>query len=581
MKMVVMKESFKFLENKKYLVVVLVALILGVGVGFGLNDGGTGDKKPAAGAPTAEEASTGSDSTPSPFEPASSVDERIYVCPMNCVPPMEIPGDCPVCGMALVAASAQEHRHESGPARIRFPEETIRRAGILTAPVEEKFVTTEVRLFGKIEYDPVEQYMITAFAPGIIDRIYVKRAGQSVRTGDPLFDIHSSELFFLEQELFEVLKLFPDSLDYRPSRGQRYRRLMRPAYRKGLSAKDETGKVDEKKAAALKKLDQIQRKMMLLGLEKKDIDDVMARGRPTGVSTVITPITGIVLEQYAFKGSYVNTGETIFNIANPKYMWARLDAYESDFPWIRIGQTAEFETDAFPGETFEGKVTYLDPYFDANTRTFKVGVLYLDPKARLKPNMLVRCSLQAQLTEDGVKIPGRQGHAKAPLVIPETAPLITGTRAVVYVEIPQEAGIYEPREVILGPRAKGYYVVKAGLQKGERVVVNGNFKIDSAVQILAKPSMMEPGGGQAAAGHHHGGAQQMNATGADGHNMQIQERVRPEATAPHAMPIDSTVEKPVANHEHTGASGTMPMDAGSEPVENKRRLHDRNREAKE
>ena len=321
--------------------------------------------------------------------------------------------------------------------------------------------------------------------------------------------------------------------------------------------------------------------MMLLGLEKKDIDNVMARGQPTGISTVTTPVTGIVLEQSAFKGSYVNTGETIFNIANPKYMWARLDAYESDFPWIRIGQTAEFETDAFPGETFSGKVTYLDPYFDANTRTFKVGVLYMDPKARLKPNMLVRCSLQAQLTADGVRIPGRQGHAKAPLVIPETAPLITGKRAVVYVEVPHQPDTYESREVMLGPRAKGYYVVKAGLQKGERVVVNGNFKIDSAVQILAKPSMMEPRGGQSATGHYHGGAQQTDATGTERHETQMPEMVRQETAGSHAMPMDPAGEKMVKDHDLDDTPGARPPEVESEPAEHTRHSLESSGEVKE
>jgi hypothetical protein len=94
--------------------------------------------------------------------------------------------------------------------------------------------------------------------------------------------------------------------------------------------------------------------------------------------------------------------------------------------------------------------------------------------------------------------PIKKDEGKPPLVIPDSAPLITGNRAVVYVNVPGSPGIFEAREVFLGPRAKGYYVVKEGLQKGEMVVVNGNFKIDSAVQILAKPSMMEPKGEKAA-----------------------------------------------------------------------------------
>jgi hypothetical protein len=98
---------------------------------------------------------------------------------------------------------------------------------------------------------------------------------------------------------------------------------------------------------------------------------------------------------------------------------------------------------------------------------------------------------------------GREVHEGPPLVIPISAPLITGERAVVYVMDPQKPGSYEGREVLLGPRARDYYVVRSGLKKGEMVVVNGNFKIDSAMQILSKASMMGIDGGDSALAHHH------------------------------------------------------------------------------
>jgi Cu(I)/Ag(I) efflux system membrane fusion protein len=429
--------------------------------------------------------------------------------------------------MDLMAVFSQGH--EGSPFRVELSRETIRAAGIQVAPVEQEFVTAEIRLFGKIEYDPVEQYKVTAFAPGIIDRIYVKRAGQTVRRGDPLFDMHSSELYFLEQELFEILKQFPDALDYRPARGQIYKRLMRPPRRSFRPTEPgKEGEEDEEaKKAGLEEIAQIRRKMQLLGLSETDIDNVIARGRPTGISTVTTPTTGIVLEQYAYKGTYVNTGVTIFTIANPRYMWARLDAYESDYAWIRLGQEAVFETDSFPGEKFTGKVLYLDPFFDQKTRTFKVGVLYTDPKARLKPNMLVRCVIHARMAAGGVAMPGKGAAEKPPLVIPDSAPLITGKRAIVYVEVAGRPGAYEARAVVLGPRAKGYYVVREGLRAGEKVVVNGNFKIDSAVQILAKPSMMEHKADKPAAGQHgHGRPQAMQMEQEGGHPNTQQGHIR-------------------------------------------------------
>jgi Cu(I)/Ag(I) efflux system membrane fusion protein len=452
-----------------------------------------------------------------------SAEHVSYLCPMMCVPPMGKPGQCPVCGMDLTPVATGTE--DGGPAKIELSDEAARKAEIQLASVERKSVTAEVRLFGRIEYDPVEQYRVTAYAPGVIDRIYVKRAGQTVRKGDALFDLHSPELFFLEQELHEVLRNLPYKSSLRPSRGQNVERWMRPPWLTSFGpSKGEEGQVSQEEKAAWEKLSELRRKMQLLGLSDDAIELVVARGQPTGISTITTPTTGVVLDQKAFKGSYVNTGDLIFTIANPRYTWARMDAYESDFAWLRLGQEVEFETDAFPGEKFEGKLLYLDPNFDPQTRTFTVGILYQESKGRFRPNMLVRSVVRSRMCSYGVCVPGRDGEEHLPLVIPDTAPLLTGTRAVVYVADPLEPRKYEGREVTLGPRATHYYIVKSGLQKGERVVVNGNFKIDSAVQILAKPSMMGIEGEQPALTQHfHGGSETLPAIQDGVNSMEMEE----------------------------------------------------------
>jgi Cu(I)/Ag(I) efflux system membrane fusion protein len=152
-------------------------------------------------------------------------------------------------------------------------------------------------------------------------------------------------------------------------------------------------------------------------------------------------------------------------------------------PWVHEGQEVEFTTEAYPGERFKGHIVFIDPFLNEKTRTIKLRVEVENPEGRLKPGMFVRAKLIASLGTS----------EKKPLVIPETAPLITGKRAIVYVEVPNtERPTYEGRVVELGPRADDYYVVKSGLKEGEMVVVHGNFKIDSAFQIRAKPSMMSP-----------------------------------------------------------------------------------------
>jgi Cu(I)/Ag(I) efflux system membrane fusion protein len=223
-------------------------------------------------------------------------------------------------------------------------------------------------------------------------------------------------------------------------------------------------------------------------------------------------------------------------MADLSQVWVKLDAYESDIDWIRYGQDVEFTAEAYPGETFKGKIAFIDPVLDPMTRTVKLRVNVANPDGRLKPEMFVRAIVRSKVAGAGMVMdedmagkwicpmhpsvvktaPGKcdvcgmdlvttesLGYVvakepnKAPLVIPASAPLITGTRAVVYVRLEgKEKPTFEGREIVLGPRAGGYYLVKEGLSEGEQVVTNGNFKIDSALQIQAKPSMMSPKGGE-------------------------------------------------------------------------------------
>jgi Cu(I)/Ag(I) efflux system membrane fusion protein len=251
---------------------------------------------------------------------------------------------------------------------------------------------------------------------------------------------------------------------------------------------------------------------------------------------------GTVIHKYATEGMYVNTGTPIYTLADLSRLWVKLDAYESDLSWIRYGQEVEFSTEAYPGQVFKGKISFRDPVLNAKTRTVKVRVNVDNPDGKLKPEMFVRAVLRARVAQGGaVMHPDLAGKwicpmhpsvvkdqpdtcdicgmdlvateslytaarepNEPPLVIPATAPLITGKRAVVYVRIPDaNKPTFEGREVVLGPRAADYYLVREGLAEGEVVVTNGNFKIDSALQIQAKPSMMSAERGKTMIEHQH------------------------------------------------------------------------------
>jgi Cu(I)/Ag(I) efflux system membrane fusion protein len=250
------------------------------------------------------------------------------------------------------------------------------------------------------------------------------------------------------------------------------------------------------------------------------------------------------------EGDYVQTGQMLFEIADLSQLWLDLDAYESDIGWIRLGQDVRFDVESYPGRSFEGTVAFIEPFLDESTRTVNVRVNVDNSEGLLKPGMLARGTVHPRIGPGGqvyaedlagkfispmhpwiVKdapgncdicgmalVPAEElGYATSPqageppMLVPAGAVLRTGKRAVVYVE-KENAGqaAYEGREITLGPRTNDGFIVFDGLREGERVVSNGAFKIDSALQIEAKPSMMNPapvlvGADDEAAGHAHGG----------------------------------------------------------------------------
>jgi|YNPNPStandDraft_1061719.scaffolds.fasta_scaffold26453_2 Cu(I)/Ag(I) efflux system membrane fusion protein len=470
--------------TRKRGVALLAAVVLAFAAGYALRGGGQGG-------------TSGGDAILLGGNPAQG--EALYVCPMMDIPPRRAPGRCPVCGMELVKVSGDQGTEGEGAPEVRLSEDAIRRAEVQLARVERRPVAAEVRLFGRIDYDPAHVSKINAFMPGIINRVYVRRAGQFVRWGEPLFDIYSSDLLATQQQLVEALKLVPSFFAFQSGGSH----VARDVPIQPRAPMEDPGKRSPEVNAALNSIAAARHKLAILGMPKADIDRLMTVGAATGIATVYSPLYGQVIEQNAFEGAFVNTGTTLFTVGDPLYVWVRLEAYEADFPWLRRGQEVSFQTDAYPGEAFRAKVVNIDPVFNAKARTFSVGALCAeDQGGRLKSGMLVRAVIHAVLDRDGAVIGEGEKGGEPPLVIPASAPLITGKRALVYVARSEEEGVFEGRQVVLGPKAKDHYVVREGLKEGEQVVVNGNFKIDSAIQILAKPSMMTMDQGGPVAGHH-------------------------------------------------------------------------------
>ncbi len=393
---------------------------------------------------------------------------QMWTCSMHPQIRSPKPGKCPICGMDLIPVTAVSDSEDLGPREITLSARARKLAEIETSAVirGRGQVTTEIRLPGKVAFDETRLGYITAWVGGRIDKMFVNFTGVAVKKGEPMVELYSPELVTTQEELFQAKKAVADLA--------------------GSS-------IASMKTTARETVEAVREKLRLLGLTRPQIAAIEASGQPLEHITINAPMSGVVIRRDATEGMYVQTGTHLYDMVDLSTVWVMLDAYESDLAHIRTGQTVTFETDTYPGRTFRGRVTFIDPVINPQTRTAQVRLAVTNTSGRLKPEMLVRAVVRA-----GIEGP------RSPLLIPDTAPLITGRRAVVYVAVPEHEGTYQGREVVLGPKVGDHYVVDSGLREGEMVVTHGNFKIDSALQIMAKPSMMEPGGGAPPPAHEHG-----------------------------------------------------------------------------
>ncbi len=445
--------------------------------------------------------------------------QKWWTCSMHPQIRQPKPGKCPICFMDLVPISEEIGTAAVTERQISFSPEAVKLMEIQTSPVERKFVEAQIRMVGKIDYDETRVKHITAWVPGRIDRLYVDFTGTKVLKADHMVYLYSPDLISAQAELLGALEA--------------QRRI-----------KPETSELVKRSTEAT--VEAAREKLRLLGLTEQQVEQVEKTGQPTDHITINAPMGGIVIDKHVSEGMYVDTGTKTYTIADLSELWVKLDAYESDMMWVRYGQEVEFTTEAYPGQIFKGKISFISPTLDPQTRTIKLRVNVQNPNEKLKPEMFVHAVVKSKVAKGGLVmepdmvdkwicpmhpsvIKGTNGKCdicgmnlvtteslgyvkaelpeRAPLVIPASVPLITGKRAVVYVQLPDpNRPVFEGREVTLGPRAGDYYLVEQGLNEGDMVVTNGNFKIDSALQIQAKPSMMNPEGQMSKpmpAGHHH------------------------------------------------------------------------------
>lgn len=475
------------------LLLILLALVIGYSVG----------KPDATKTPPAVESHDHS---------SGGAEPQMYTCSMH--PSVRLPdpdAKCPICFMDLIPVT--DHAGASDPFKVSLSESAAAMSRIETAPAARFFPTAEARLYGKVTYDETSVARLTAYFPGRIDRLFVNYVGVFVAKADHIAEVYSPDLLASFEELRQAAAASEGSANMSE--------IVRSATRDTLAASRD--------------------KLRLYGLTEAQIAEIESGEFDSDRLTIFAPIGGVVTHLAVREGDYVNTGSPIATVADLSRLWLDLEAYESQLPMLRWGQEVTFTVEAHPGETFTGRISFIEPLVDERTRTAAVRVAVDNTERRLKPGMFASAVVRPRMTASGavasdelagrwlspmhpsivkdepgqcdicgmdlvpaesLGIVGEQHDTSEPLVVPRTAVLFTGKRSVVYVAIADaETPTYEGREVVLGPRAGDFYIVREGLKEGEQVVVSGAFRIDSAMQIAAKPSMMMPGGGKSGSVH--------------------------------------------------------------------------------
>ena len=406
-------------------------------------------------------------------------------------PNIQLPefGQCPICFMDLIPVSGDNSNSDGA---IYSMSNTARKiAEIQTTPVKKEKAQSEVYLTGKLSLNETKTKNVSSWVSGRVERLFVDFTGMSVRKNDHLLEIYSPELISAQEE---YLQAFRTNSEF------------------GLKAARE--------------------KLYLLGIQNSQIKELESQNKTSAKLTIHSPISGVVIKKNVSEGEYVNKGSKLFSVADLSHLWMYLDVFENDLQFVYLGQYVEFATTSHSGKTFNGVVAFIDPILHPQTRTVKIRVNVNNVENLLKPDMFVRAILKANINAEGniihnelagkwicpmhlddvhdsegicsicemdlVKaesIPNivSSNENSNPLVIPETSVLKTGKRAIVYVQTQnKEEILFEGREVKLGVKVGDNYIVIDGLEEGELVVSNGAFKIDSALQISAKPSMMNP-----------------------------------------------------------------------------------------
>ena len=345
-------------------------------------------------------------------------------------------------GSNAPTAMAAEHAHGAAAGgtdsaqRVMLTPEQARRIGVTYAVATKGSLAREVRTVGQIAYDETRVQTIAPKVDGWVERLFVNATGQPVSVGQPLLTIYSPMLVQAQEELLLAKQLESDV---------------------AAASADARRGASDLVASARRRLD-------YWDIPANEIAEVERTGQVRKTLTLRSSARGFVLEKKVLAGQKIMAGDALFTVADLRTVWVEGEVFEQDLANVRIGQLVQADFEALPGEHRTGRITYIYPTINADTRTVRVRVVLPNEDLRFKPGMY------ATLRIAGVRRVGV-------LTVPRGAVLSTGERNMVFVR--EASGQLAPREVSLGATSDERIEILRGLTAGETVVTSATFLVDA------------------------------------------------------------------------------------------------------
>ncbi len=447
---------------KNIFIAILVSLVVGLGAGWlifhpGSKTNATLERKilhyrdtmnPQNTSPIPKKAPDGMDYVPVYDESSNSGGERkiaYYKDPMHPWYTSDKPGKAPDCGMDLVPV----YEGESDVQGIKINPVTIQNIGVQTETVERRKLSKIIRTVGKVDYDERKVYSINSKIMGWVEKLNVDYTGKAVQKGEPLMELYSPELVTTQEEYLQALQ-----------------------YQKNL----QQSSVGAAKKGADNLVQSASRRLLYWDIGENEIQELENRGTPKKTMTIYSPVDGIVMEKTVQKGQNIMAGMELYKIADLSIVWVLADIYQYELSWVNVGQTVDIELSYISGKSFKGKITFVYPYLNEETKTAKVRIEVANtPTLELKPDMYATVKIVSPVAVNAI-------------AIPDQAIIRSGERDVVVVSL--GGGYFDPRDVKLGVSADGYVQILEGIKEGEKIVISSQFLIDSESNLKAAISQM-------------------------------------------------------------------------------------------